>query len=695
MLLVAASRQRDRYRPIVVTSAPEDNPWHLAYVAGLGLLPPEGDQELLERVLGNPELTIDEMLPIERQHCAVPGLDDLLSRLGNPTAVAASLLALSPRPLRSRVYATDGWLAEPTTLARQKGAGIVVLYRPGNVADLCLLWNLRGLHGWPAALPIGIPWPENNHEAAADVLVDQLTLIASRTDLYSGAMSFGLIVVSASIPPRELAQLVDQAQDLGARNLEWGEPAQLLAPAYAPARITNETLLFTDGAALIQSRVEGDREWLAAAAQTPIRPPLRLSATLRGGLVPTGRTLFGDLHQGPRYLGGAYTTDGSRDELRQAIWPHKWTMLRAVAADHGLRVEPSPSGRSAMALLSLFQDIREVRWLAHRPLLDLLYGTAASNGMTWFKRRATELAEVAAAAQANPERARDEFLAAIGSISISLDQERAGLFSFSDVRQALGDTGAARVWMRWAEARRLIVRGAVMACDRCMAKTWRPLADMTESACPGCGRAIDHPFDTSSLPFRFRLSEPLRRAIENDSIYHVLIMRYLVDVTSREDWLVGAHPGVDIYDSADTQIGEADVLLLFADATTLPVEVKRHASAFKPGDIARLDRIADELSAVGTVLGCGDDHTTAADQLQSLARDDPRPRRLVTADQWLAPHARPTIDRPVGDESYWHGGDNEGSSSDAFDRRFASDLIVFDPLRKTSYDPVAERLKLE
>lgn len=465
--------------------------------------------------------------------------------------------------------------------------------------------------------------------------------------------------------------------------------------AYAPARITNETLLFTDGTALVPTRVEGDREWLEVAAQTPMRPPLRLSVMLRGGPVPTGRTLFGDLYEGPRYLGGAYTTDGSRDDLRQVIWPHKWTMLRAVAADYGLRVEPSPSGRSAMALLSLFQDIREVRWLAHRPLLDLLYRTAASSGMTWFKRRAAELAEVAAAAQTDPERARGEFLAAIGSISVSLDPESSGLFSFSDVRQALGNTDAGHVWMQWAEARRLIVRGAVMACGRCTAKTWRPLGDVTESACPSCGRVMDHPFDTSSLPFRFRLSEPLRRAIENDSIYHVLVMRYLVDLDPREDWLVGAHPGVDIYDSANIQIGEADVLLLFADATTLPVEVKRHASAFKSGDITRLERIADELSAVGTVLGCGDDHAAAGDQIESLAQDEPRPRRLVTADQWLAPHARPVIDRPVGDESYWRAGDNEGSPSDAFDRRFASDLIAFDPLRQTSYDPVVKRLKLE
>jgi hypothetical protein len=172
-------------------------------------------------------------------------------------------------------------------------------------------------------------------------------------------------------------------------------------------------------------------------------------------------------------------------------------------------------------------------------------------------------------------------------------------------------------------------------------------------------------------------------------------MRYLVDFTAREDWLVGAHPGVDIYDSADNQVGEADVLLLFTDATTLPVEVKRHSSAFKTSDVTRLECIADQLSAVGTVLGCGDDHAAAAAHIDSLARDEPRPRRLITSDQWLAPHARPVIDRPVGDESYWRAGDNDGSTSDALDRRFTSDLIASDPLHQMSYDPVAKQLKLE
>ena len=684
---------REGYRQIFSTSVPEDSPWHLAYVAGLGLLPAEGDGPLLQQALANPELRIDDLLPIERQHCADPGLEDLLLRFDSPTAVAASLLALTPRPMRSTVHATDDWLAEPAALARQKGNGIVVIYRPGKVADLCLLWNFRSLHGWPSGLPIGIPWPQDDPEAIDD-LADQLAVLTDRSDLYSGAMSYGLVVTSASVPSSDLGSIVDKARAKGARDLGWASPAQLLAPAYAPARITTETLVFTDGIALVPTRTEADRDWLAVAARVPIKPPLRLSVRLLGGPVPTGRTMSGDLSRGPCYVGGAYATDGSRDELRQANWPHKWTMLRAVATDCGLRVEPSPSGRSAMALLSLFQDPRELRWLAHRPLLELLYRAAASSGMTWFKRRATELAEIAAAAQVDPESAREEFIAAIGSMSVSIDSDSSGLLSFSDVRIALDNAQAARIWMRWAESRRLIIRGAVVECKWCIAKTWRLLAGLTDSSCPGCGRIIDQPFDTSSLAFRFRVSEPLRRAIENDSIYHLFVMRYLIDITSREDWLVGAHPGVDVYDSTNTQIGEANVLLLFADATTLPVEVKRHASAFKSGDITRLEHIADRLSGIGTALGCGDDHSTAMTYIDGLVRDEPRPRRLVTADQWLAPHARPTIAQSVGDESYWRGVDSDGSLPDALDRRFAADFIAANPSHRSSHDAVAEQLNL-
>ena len=240
--------------------------------------------------------------------------------------------------------------------------------------------------------------------------------------------------------------------------------------------------------------------------------------------------------------------------------------------------------------------------------------------------------------------------------------------------------------MQWAEARNLIIRGAELACDLCLAKTWRPLADIAAATCPGCGRQGDRPFNVSSLTFRFRLSEPLRRAIENDSIYHLLIMRCLMDLMSiGDDWLVGAHPGVDVY-SGNEQIGETDVLLLFSDGTTCPVEVKRHASAFRAGDLQRLEQIADRMSGIGTVLACGDDSAAAGQQFAGLERGVPMPRRLITADQWLAPHAHLAM-----------GADGPGSSqhenaADAFDKRFSADIVAARPGGKSTADPVADSL---
>jgi hypothetical protein len=173
-------------------------------------------------------------------------------------------------------------------------------------------------------------------------------------------------------------------------------------------------------------------------------------------------------------------------------------------------------------------------------------------------------------------------------------------------------------------------------------------------------------------------------------------MHYLIDLMSiRDDWLVGAHPGVDFYSGEGDQIGEADVLLLFSDGTTLPAEVKRHASGFTAGDLERLEAIADQMSSIGTVLACGDDSAAAGDQFGSLDREEPRPRRLITADQWLAPRARPAMGVTIGNEPHgWPGGADDENPSDAFDRRFSQDIITVRLPGKGAGDPVADILRL-
>jgi hypothetical protein len=301
---IAASRPRDTYAQVTVTAVAVDDPWHLSYAGCLGLLPQDPDRGFLERAFVNPDLKVEDVMPVERQQPDQPGLDDLMQRLSKPAAVHVSLLALPPRPLKNSIYATDGWFAERSALARQRGTGIVVVYRPGNVSDLCLLWNLRALHGWAGGLPVGLPWPEDDLDAP-DALAGQLRDLSARFQIQTGALPGGPVLVSQSIPPDLVESLADQANEQQHLQAEWALPGQLLVPANAPARTTGETVTFTNGQALVATRSERDHRWLEVADRLPVRPPLQLSVALHGGPLPTGKTLRGDQFLGPRYLGGA------------------------------------------------------------------------------------------------------------------------------------------------------------------------------------------------------------------------------------------------------------------------------------------------------------------------------------------------------------------------------------------------------
>ena len=138
--------------------------------------------------------------------------------------------------------------------------------------------------------------------------------------------------------------------------------------------------------------------------------------------------------------------------------------------------------------------------------------------------------------------------------------------------------------------------------------------------------------------------------------------------------------------SANDQVGEADVLLLLSDGTTLPVEIKRHASGFRAGDLQRLEQIADRMSGIGTVLACGDDRAATGLQFAGLERSGPMPRRLITADEWLAPYAPMAIgyDGP--------GSSRDENAADAFDEQFSADIIAAQPGGRAMADPVADRL---
>jgi hypothetical protein len=150
------------------------------------------------------------------------------------------------------------------------------------------------------------------------------------------------------------------------------------------------------------------------------------------------------------------------------------------------------------------------------------------------------------------------------------------------------------------------------------------------------------PYGLTSLSFCYRLAEPLRRSIDDDSVYHALIMRWLIAaLANRPGFVVGVHPGVEFY-RGKQQIGEADIVLLLADGTIIPAEVKRHGRQLTESEVGKIRSIADVLQSPTVLLGAGD---SSIDCPQALAYDcDDGTARVITSDYWLTPIPRPAID---------------------------------------------------
>ena len=165
---------------------------------------------------------------------------------------------------------------------------------------------------------------------------------------------------------------------------------------------------------------------------------------------------------------------------------------------------------------------------------------------------------------------------------------------FEYFRRALAnDAKAATIWLTWAEQHHLVVRGVNIVCPHCKAQSWLPMASVPPPVgCPGCGRALDTPYEARQVPFAYRIGEPLRRVLETDSLGHVLALHWFTQLLGGPAGLIGSYPGVEFITgegAGHTTVGEADVLMLFTDGSLVPVEVKLTAAGV---DASTLDKMA-------------------------------------------------------------------------------------------------------
>lgn len=623
--LVVSGRPADSYRPVRVAELGPDDPWKPVYEAVLGAWPEVPDPDLGKAADLREDLRFEEILPVERQQ--VQGsLDDLVGRAADPAV-------LSPRQL-SNVFLASGmlpnsYLVAPTSvlprpgyLRTVAGPNLVVVVTPGCVEDVALLWNLRAAHGDGRVLPIGIP-------------VDQVTAEAL-TELQSPgrATMFGwrggaCHLVSASLSLPELVSLADLAPSTVAAAYE-----DLLTFGPAPGRPRSQVAVWTAGRARVSPLTEGDEEVLAPTRAAFRHPGLVLDVTVADNLLPADAAMRGDRHSA-RFQAGAAQVAVSESREHGTVgvaWPPTWTSLAAVARGHGLTPSPSVPGTAAVTLVRALGGVREIATLKHPPLTDLLYRMAESSGMTWWKKRWADVHRQYVDAGGDPDRldrtalllGRDDPVVAPAGEGRAVD--------FREFVRAVGNEQAAVRWVDWAERRHLLVRGTNVDCAACGTRTWLPMASLPPPVgCPGCGRQIDRPYPARHLAFTYRLGEPLRRVLEHDSLGHVLALHWLVALFDGHG-LVGAHPGVTFTGTDGKVVGEADVVLLFADGSLVPVEVKRRAAGTDGRTVELLGSLSDALAAPYDVLAVTQPARDCPG-LAGLRRDLPgRPRLLLTDD---------------------------------------------------------------
>jgi hypothetical protein len=323
----------------------------------------------------------------------------------------------------------------------------------------------------------------------------------------------------------------------------------------------------------------------------------------------------------------------------EVAWPSSWTCLAAVAQTRRLNVRESVPGLAAATLIRTLGETAQARWLGHHGLISLLYRMAERSGMAWWKRRWIEtqrqLGEQGADAATLEEAAT--MLGRDDPVVAPAGEGRA--VGFQEFVTALGSEAAAGHWVSWAERRHLLVRGADVRCPACGASAWLPMAAIPPPVpCAGCGREILHPYGPRQLSFTYRLGEPVRRVLETDSLGHIFALRWFVELFDRRR-LVGAHPGVEFVDpETNTVVGEADVLLLFADGSLVPVEVKRRGAGVDDKTQRSMDAVADALEAPWDALVVTEPARDCEGIRAAERRLPDRPRLLLTTDQLFQDH---------------------------------------------------------
>jgi hypothetical protein len=221
-----------------------DDPWYLAYLAVLGDLPLMPDPMNSWNNL-RPDLTYQDVLTIRsiQQDLGAAGL---LACLRDHTATSAvdltrvrlsSGLQASFNQALLREESRFEW--DDDRIARHYGPNIVVVYQPGSVEDLALVWNLRARFTHLPRFPLALPLTATTER-------DLQTLMDSGADQRS-VFGPNFALTSFSVDQTDLAVLGQS------RQFDVIEPWQLLRPIYGYCVTPTEMAHFSHGKATVAS----------------------------------------------------------------------------------------------------------------------------------------------------------------------------------------------------------------------------------------------------------------------------------------------------------------------------------------------------------------------------------------------------------------------------------------------------------
>ena len=329
-----------------------------------------------------------DVLPVDGTAPQDPGAVDLLSSLRDPALITAAglscaRLAHARAPTGSQFDRSEPEFPIRFHTARECGPNLVVVYEPGSVADLCLLWHLRAVHGLRSGFPLGIP-------VTADVPA-ALTYWWNELAMFTwGLRQTRAYLVSTSVDADTLTRIATAAGN------QWSVAAYetVLQPSSGCGIASSEVAIFSSGVAQVSAVHPAEATTLGDDVIAEVGRSLQLIATPSGQTLPSSTTLAsGDRFR--CYWGGAVMPFGGyRGTTTVVHWPTGQTVLEAVVRDVGLRGEPSGPGRLAATLLRRCSRLGGVGPLLHPVVQELLLQLGSRHGMNWFKRRLRSVLDV-------------------------------------------------------------------------------------------------------------------------------------------------------------------------------------------------------------------------------------------------------------------------------------------------------------